>query len=78
MSTVLVLSRKNLIVQAHEFDFIFPSGERFRPGDFSIETCDGVIFTFEWKQGIDLLIPCKLASPSNEFSATSICCSAWL
>ena len=40
-----VNSGESIIVQAHEFDFIFPSGERFRPGDFSIETCDGVSFT---------------------------------
>ena len=66
MSTLLVLSRKNLIVQAHEFNFIFPRGERFRPGDCFTETCDGVIFTLEWKPGTDPLIPWKLASPSIE------------
>ena len=66
MSTVLVLSRQNFIVKAHDFDIIFQSGEKFGPGDFVHETCDDVIVIFEWKPGIDLLIPWKLASPSNE------------
>ena len=81
MSKVLVLSRQNL--KAHDFDLIFPSGEKFGPGDSFHETCDDVIVIFEWKPGTDLLIPRKLASPSNDRQAirtfpqrsAPICCN---